>query len=391
MAVTAPAGFRRPGPGLLALPLFLLVVAAFLLPLLLVLLTAVRDPELATTLPHTAAELQRWDGAGLPPEAAFALVAEELGAADRTQTIGALIRRLNFESPGIRSLLTRTARSEARSREALTALDPRWADPATWRLLHRAAGPWTDLYLLRALDLARGPDGAVTGVPPDQELFRAVLARTFGIGLVVTGVTLLFAYPVAASLARLRGWPHRIGLALVLMPFWISVLVRTTAWFVLLQREGPLNALLVATGLVDAPMQLMFTWFAVVLATSHVLLPFAILPLLAAMQRVDPALPMAARGLGAAPWQAFLRVRLPLELPGLLAGGGLVFLIAVGFWVTPALVGGPGDQMVGSFIADYVNETLNWGMAAALAVLLLLGTAALLLATWWPLRRVGVP
>ena len=376
----------RPRAFLLTLPLLLLVGAAFLIPLCVALFTSVQDSEVSAALPRTAALLRAWDGAGLPDDAVFPVLAEELAAAERGQAIGALIRRLNFEQPGARSLLLRAARAGAQDRAGMAALDARWGQTATWRLLRRGTGPFTDLYLLRALDLARDDSGRIVDVAPDQALFRDVFGRTFGIGFLVTALTLVLAYPVAATLARATGTLGRVGLALVLMPFWISILVRATAWFILLQREGPINALLVATGLLERPAQLMFTRFAVVLAVVHVMLPFAILPLFAVMRRMDGGLLQAARGLGAAPWQVFLRVHLPLALPGVMAGGGIVFLIAVGFWVTPALVGGPGDQMVGAFIAAYVSETLNWGMAAALAVLLLLGTAASMLALWAPLR-----
>jgi putative spermidine/putrescine transport system permease protein len=341
------------------------VAAAFVGPLAVTLFTAAQDTEVQTALPRTAVLLRAWDGIGLPDDGVYPVLGEELAAAESNQAIGALIRRLNFETPGLRSLLLRTARAGRTGRGAMTALDARWADPAIWRLLRRATGPWTDLYLLRALDLTRADDGRIVAVESDQALFRAVLGRTFGIAALATALTLLLAYPV------------------------ISILVRATAWFILLQREGPINALLLALGLVQQPAQLMFTRFAVVLAIVHVTLPFAILPLFAVMRRMDRGLLQAARGLGAASWQVFLRVHLPLAMPGVLAAGGIVFLISVGFYVTPVLVGGPGDQMAGAFIESYINQTLNWGMAAALAVLLLLGTAGLLLLVWVPLRLVA--
>jgi putative spermidine/putrescine transport system permease protein len=365
------------------------VAAAFVGPLAVTLFTAAQDTEVQTALPRTAVLLRAWDGIGLPDDGVYPVLGEELAAAESNQAIGALIRRLNFETPGLRSLLLRTARAGRTGRGAMTALDARWADPAIWRLLRRATGPWTDLYLLRALDLTRADDGRIVAVESDQALFRAVLGRTFGIAALATALTLLLAYPVAATLARTKGAMGRVGVALVLMPFWISILVRATAWFILLQREGPINALLLALGLVQQPAQLMFTRFAVVLAIVHVTLPFAILPLFAVMRRMDRGLLQAARGLGAASWQVFLRVHLPLAMPGVLAAGGIVFLISVGFYVTPVLVGGPGDQMAGAFIESYINQTLNWGMAAALAVLLLLGTAGLLLLVWVPLRLVA--
>ena len=364
-------------PAALVLPLALLVGLAFAVPLLAMLLTAVRDPEMSAALPRTAAQLRAWDGQNLPGPEVFATAAAELRAADDAQSIGALTRRLNFEAPGTRALLTRAARSSADLRQ----LDPRWSDPATWRLLQRAAGPWTDAYLLRALDLRRDGDNRIVPVPDDQAVFVRLLRRTVGIGITATALCVVLAYPVAYVLTTLTGAKARLALALVLVPFWTSVLVRTTAWFILLQREGPINALLVGAGVLHAPAQLMFTRFAVLLSIVHILLPFAILPMYGVMRRLDPALMRAAGALGARPWQAFARVYLPLSMPGVAAGAALVFLLAVGYWVTPALVGGPTDQMVGNAIAAYTNETLNWGMAAALAsILVLLAGGTLLLA-----------
>ncbi|MFN6954091.1 MAG: ABC transporter permease [Acetobacteraceae bacterium] len=367
---------------LLLAPLLALLVLSFALPVGRMLWTAVADPELSDALPETAASLRAWDGAGLPPDAAFAHLARELGAALEERRIGLVAQRLNFEEPGMRALLLRAARAaeelRADPRGGLVALDARWGGTATWRLLKGAAGPVTALYLLRAVDLRLSPEGVVNA-PPDEAIFRTLFLRTLWISLTVTLICVVLAYPVAATLAAL---PERLagyGLLLVLVPFWTSVLVRTTAWFVLLQREGPLNAAAIALGLIEHPLQMIGTRFAVVLAMVHVLLPFAILPAYAVMKRLDPALAKAAASLGAGPVARFLRVHLPLSFPGVAAGGAMVFLLAVGYYITPALVGGPRDQMVASFVAFFISQTPNWGMAAALSVLLLAMTGATLL------------
>jgi putative spermidine/putrescine transport system permease protein len=369
---------------LLVLPLLLLLVLSFVLPVGRMLWTAVADSELADTLPDTAAILRGWNGEGLPPEEAFRHLARELGAALAERRLGLLAQRLNFEQPGMRALLLRTARAAEELREAprerLIALDPRWGEAETWRLLRSAAGPVTALYLLRAVDLRRDPAGGIAPVAEEEAIYRTLFLRTLGIAALVTAICVVLAYPVAATLAalppRLAAW----GLVLVLVPFWTSVLVRTTAWFVLLQREGPLNAAAIALGLIEHPLQMIGTRFAVVLAMVHVLLPFAILPAYAVMRRLDPSLAKAAASLGAGAWARFWRVHLPLSFPGVAAGGAMVFLLAVGYYITPALVGGPRDQMVASFIAFFINQTPNWGMAAALSLLLLAmtGAAALL-------------
>ncbi len=362
--------------GALVAPALILVVLALVVPLLVAFATAVRDPELREAMPVTAGLLREWDGRGLPPEPLFEAAARELRAAEGAQALGALSRRLNFERSGMRGMLLRTARAEmaAPYSMALPALDARWGEVATWTMLRRAALGVTPLYLLRAVDLDVAADGSVVAQPEEEAVFLRLFGRTMAIALQVTVVTLLVAYPAAYTMARLSpGWA-RLATVLVLVPFWVSILVRTTAWFILLQREGPVNAALLAMGVLDHPMQLIFTRFAVVLAMVHVLLPFAILPMVGVMKRIDPRLGRAAASLGATKWQHFRRVYFPLSLPGVGAGGLIVFMLAVGFYITPALVGGNSDQMVSAFIADYTTSTLNWGMAGALALLLLVLT-----------------
>lgn len=366
----------------LVAPLLLLILGAFLLPVGVTLATALRDPEVATTLPSTRIVLLGWDGRETPGEAAFAAIAQELGTALEERRMGDLASRLNFERTGMRSLLLRTARAaprlEAPFKPALIALDPRWGEPETWQLLARASGPMTSLYLLRAIDLTRTPGGAIRAVEPEQAVFRTLFLRTLWVSVIVTLACLVLGYPVAACIARLSPPWSSIALAMVLIPFWSSVMVRSTAWFALLSREGPINQALLALGLVDAPLQLVGTRLAVLVATIHVLLPVAILPMVSVMTRLDRAYLRAAASLGAGGWMTFRRVWLPLTMPGVLAGGAMVFLLAVGFYITPALVGGERDQLVAWFIAQFLNRDVNWGMAAALSVYLLAMTGGVL-------------
>jgi putative spermidine/putrescine transport system permease protein len=281
----------------------------------------------------------------------------------------------------MRALLLKTARAKpeltAPYREALVALDARWGETSTWRLLQRNADPLTPLYLLRALDFSIAPDGSVMPAPREESVFRALFARTFVVSFWVTVLCVVLGYPVAYTLSTLPQRWANAGMALVLVPFWTSILVRTTAWFILLQKEGPVNALLASLRIVDAPLTLIFTRFAVYVAMVHVLLPFVILPLYSVMKGIDPVYMRAAASLGAPEWKRFLRVYLPMTMPGVAAGALMVFMLSVGFYVTPALVGGPDDQLVSYFIAFFTNQTINWGMAAALALLLLAMTAVI--------------
>jgi putative spermidine/putrescine transport system permease protein len=256
-------------------------------------------------------------------------------------------------------------------------LDPRWGDRAFWAALKHAAGPRTSFYLLAALDRRLDVAGTIVRVPADRAIFVDIFIRTFWISLVVTSACFVLGYPTAYLLASLPPRISNLLLIFVLLPFWTPVLVRTTAWVVLLQREGILNNLLRWLRLTSEPLPLIYNRTGVYIAMIYVLLPFMVLPLYGVMRGISPTGMKAATSLGAPPLVAFLRVYLPQSLPGINAGCLLVFILAIGFYITPALVGGPNDQMISYFIAFYTNETLNWGMASALALLLL--TATLLL------------
>jgi ABC-type spermidine/putrescine transport system permease subunit I len=204
-------------------------------------------------------------------------------------------------------------------------------------------------------------------------VFLRVFWTTLRTSLVVTAGTLLLGYPVALAMVRLRRAAAGVVLIIVLLPFWTSVLVRSYAWMVLLGRKGLLNELLLATGLLDAPLKLLNTSLAVHIAMIHILLPYMILPIGSALRQIDQALPHAAAGLGATPWSVFVRIVVPLSMPGVAAGVLLVFVLSLGFYITPALVGGPRDFMLSMLIAQQV-DLLNWPYAACLSATLLAAT-----------------
>lgn len=210
------------------------------------------------------------------------------------------------------------------------------------------------------------------------EVYLRVLASTFGLAATVTLATVLLGWPVAWALVRSRGSWRMLLVALVLLPFWTSLLVRTYAWMVMLGRYGLVNQALMALGLTDQPLRLLHTGFATHVGMIHILLPFLVLPLSSVMERLDPSILKAARSLGAGPFTAFVRVWVPLTLPGVLAGALLVFILALGFYVTPALLGGPKDLTVSMLVTQQVTELLAWGFASALAVTLLAATLAVL-------------
>ena len=200
--------------------------------------------------------------------------------------------------------------------------------------------------LLRSVDSTALVAGQLPPAYRHDQVFLQVFWITLRTALIVTVGTLLLGYPVALALARLRRGVATLVLVVVLLPFWTSVLVRSYAWMVLLGRHGLINEALAAAGLIDAPLELLNTSFAVYIAMIHILLPYMILPIASVLRQIDPALPRAAAGLGATPWRVFRQVVLPLSMPGVAAGVLLVFVLSLGFYITPMLVGGPRDMTV---------------------------------------------
>lgn len=367
---------------LLIAPLLALVLAGLAIPLLGLMWRAVENDETPAALPQTARVLRDWDGMAVPGPEAFAALYADIRQASAESRLGGVARRMNYERTGMRQLLLATARLSVTDggevRTAMINARPEWGDLGLWRFIARQLHPVTPLFLLNAIDLTLDADGNVAPAPADEALFRGVFLRTAMIAVIVTGISLIAAYPVAYMLATAGPKMVAIGMACVLIPFWTALLVRTTAWFVLLQNEGPLNATLIWLGLTDQPVQMIFTRFAVIVAMVHVTLPFVILPIYAVMKRIDPRFLRAASSLGAPPWTQFRRVYLPMTLPGVRAAAVTSFVTCLGFYITPALVGGSQDQLIGYFIAFFTNRTINFPMAAALGVLLLLGMGVLL-------------
>ena len=369
----------------LVLPLFLFLLFTFVIPIAGMIWRSVDDWEVPQVLPHTVAALSDWNGKDLPSETAFAALAGDLQAARAAGTVAVAAKRLNYVVNGSRTVLTSTARNlktapePGAAKATLIGLNPAWGERATWAAIKSASGPVTDYYLLGAVDLTRDVNGAIVATPEDQAIYRDVFARTFTIGFGVTALCLVLGFPVAYLLANLPTAQSNMLMIFVLLPFWTSLLVRTCAWIVILQGEGIVNGSLQWLGVIDEPLRLIYNRFGVYMAMTHVLLPFMILPLYSVMRSISPAYMRAAASLGAPPATAFLRIYLPQTIPGIGAGCLLVFILAIGYYITPALVGGAGDQMISAFIAFYTTETVNWGLASALGAVLLLSTLVLAL------------
>ena len=369
----------------LTLPLLIFLLLTFLIPIATLLKRAVENPEVANALPRTVAALQGWKREGVPEADAFAAVTKDLAGLPDSSDAGALARRLNSDTPGARSLVMNTfkalplegATTPADIKAKLLALDDRWGDTAYWRAIAKNGARWTPDYLLTSVDLRRDAQGSVERVDPEQRVFGRILLRTFEISAVVTLFALLLGYPLAYWLSTLSARQANVSMILVLVPFWTSILVRVAAWIVLLQSEGLVNHALMDLHLISSPLALLFNRTGVVIAMTHILLPFMILPLYSVMKSVPPTYLRAAVSLGSSPLAAFFRVYVPQTYPGIGAGALLVFILSIGYYVTPALLGGADDQMLSYYIAQYTNVTVNWGMACALGALLLTATLVL--------------
>jgi len=367
----------------LAAPTIGFIVVFFALPLALFLFRSVDNPEVHDTLPRTLAALAHWDRRTLPDEAAFAALLADLKTAQGKPELSMLARRLNYVVPGFRSIIIRTARLSGEAtpayRDFLIAREPAWRDVAHWGAIANESSRLTDFYLLGALDLRRTAEGRIARVDPQNAVFLDLFARTFWISLTVTLFCLAIGFPVAVVIAQAKPDTANLLLILVLLPFWSSLLVRATAWIILLQDEGLVNQALIWLGVIERPVKLIFNRIGLIISMTHVLLPFMILPLYSVLKGIPRDHMRAAASLGAPPVVAFRRVYLPQALPGVVAGSALVFVISLGYYVAPALVGGPGDQMIGYFVAYFTSSTANWGMASALGSLLLVIVALMYL------------
>ena len=388
----------------LVLPLLLFVVVTFIFPIGQMLMRSISDPrfiehvDLGTgDVTPIMVELRAWfrdnpDGVE-PDEAAYAALVRDLVHLREIRAQGNVGTRINYIHPGSRSLFTgaarRAARLEAPFREALLELDEDWADPALWQAMRGASARYTPDFYLAAIDRERTPDGSIKRVDDTRAIYLLLFERTLILSLLITGTTLILGFPVAFLLATLPLRYSNILMIFVLLPFWTSLLVRTTSWIVLLQSQGVVNDFAVTLGLIsdENRLQMIYNQTGTIIAMTHILLPFMILPLYSVMRPIDPSYMRAARSLGASSWRAFRSIYLPLTIPGIAAGALLVFILSVGYYITPALVGGSSGQLISNLIAFHMQSSLNWSLAAALAGLLLGG---ILILYWLYDRLVGI-
>jgi putative spermidine/putrescine transport system permease protein len=364
---------------LLLAPLLAFMLVFFVVPLVTMMSSAVSDPVATNALPQTARALAGWDRSTVPTAAQQAALVADIRALTNDEQFGDLVRRLNSAQSGFRSLLGKTRRAiDGASDLQLGTIDPRWSDLSYWRTIGDAvASRWTDTNLLAAVDLERNAAGAVVAMPEGASANRLILIRTFVTSAIVTLACVAIGLPFAMVAASVQGWRRQALLGAVLLPLWTSLLVRTAAWYIVLQDNGLINATLKGLGIIPGPIPLMFNRLGVVIAMTHVLLPFMVLPIFSVLIAIPKNLMPAAASLGAHPLRAFFHVLLPLSMRGVVSGALLVFMAALGYYITPALIGGANDQMISSVIAYYATAAANWGMAGALGLVLLAMTVLL--------------
>ncbi|MDP3196992.1 ABC transporter permease [Tabrizicola sp.] len=378
---------------LLVLPLLAFVLLTFLIPIGYMLKRSFEHDGFAASAPA----LVQWFAANPdydpanPPEEAYAALVQDLARMQDEKTTGTSGTRINYSVAGTISLFKAGARAAADLqppfKEALLAVDKNWARPALWRGMESASHVYTPEFYLVASDRKLTDDGWARGGDKER-IYLYLFFKTFLISGIITVLCLLLAFPVAHLLATLPMAKSSLLMILVLLPFWTSLLVRTTSWIVLLQEQGVVNSLLVSAGLIgnDGRLQMMYNMTGTIVAMTHVLLPFMILPLYSVMRVIPPSYARAARSLGATSWTTFRRIYLPQTLPGIAAGSLLVFILAVGYYITPALVGGADGQLISNLIAFHMTKS-NWSLAAAIAGMLLV---SILLLYWLYDRLVGI-
>ncbi len=380
---------------LLIAPLLLFIVISFLAPIADMLFRSVENSIVPETLPRTVVALEDWDRTTgeLPGEEVFAAMHADLVEAAAEKNHTRVASRLNYETPGIASLFRKSGRKvkrmeEGNYKEQFLEMDEDWGDIEVWKTIQTFSGEYTSGYFLASVDAKLTADG-IEMLPEDERIYLFLMWRTLVMSFVITLCCILLGYPIAFLLSNLPLRTSNMLMILVLLPFWTSLLVRTSSWIVLLQQQGVINDTLVALGIIDnlSRPELMHNQTGTIIAMTHILLPFMILPLYSVMKTISPSYVRAAKSLGANDWTAFWKVYFPNTVPGIGAGAVLVFILAIGYYITPELVGGTSGIFISNRIAYHISSSLNWGLAAALGVFML---AVILVFYWLYDKIVGI-
>ena len=378
---------------LVAFPV-LFIVMLFVWPIYALFQKSIDDSFVNDVLPRTMAIYEQWDGESLPGEVHFEAIFLDLTTAEKLQ-IGKVSTRMNYAKSGWKSLIKKSNRKFKKFdtgqpiKPQMIKADKRWGDIEFWQSLGIMKDRRTAGYYWNAIDRTYDSKKNVIMQPENRQVYVMFWKRTLLVSAIVTIACLVLAYPVAYLLATLPLRISNLLMICVLMPFWTSLLVRIVAWMIMLQQQGVLNDSLVGLGVIsdENRLPLMYNFNGTLIVMTQVLLPFMILPLYSVMRGIPPTYMKAAQNLGATPTWAFLRVYMPQTVPGVGAGVILVFIVAVGYFITPELVGGKDGQMIGNQIAYHLRKSLNWGLASAMGVILLV---AILILYWVYDKIVGI-
>ncbi len=378
---------------LLVLPLALFITITFVIPIISMLMRSVDDKQINTVFPKTFELYKQWDQKELPSEEIYASLFNEIMTADKRQ-VGKASTRMNYSKSGWKSLIKKSKRKfkkikEGPYKEQMIAIDKKWADMEYWKALSQMVEPITFGYYLNAVDLKYDSNKKIVRQPEKRRIYNYTWYKTIKISVLVTLFCLILGYPIAHLLATLPLKLSNLLMIFVLLPFWTSLLVRTVSWIVILMQNGIFNNILVWAGIVsdDNRIQLIYNETGTLIAMTQILLPFMVLPLYSVMKTIPPSYMRAALNLGAQPMHAFYRVYMPQTVPGISAGGLLVFVLAIGYFITPELVGGSDGQLIGHWIAYHLKSSLNWGLCSALGTILLV---AMLVLYWVYNKIVGI-
>ncbi|MBI28393.1 MAG: Putrescine transport system permease protein PotH [Alphaproteobacteria bacterium MarineAlpha5_Bin11] len=383
---------------LLVFPLLLFIVVTFVVPIADMLFRSVDDSHINTVFPNTFEEYAKWDREDLPPEAVYKSLFLELATGEGIQ-VGKALTRMNYSKSGWKSLIKKTRRQVKKIyksgeepssyKQTMIEINKGWADPTFWIAMAQMLNETTLIYYWNAIDRTYDIDQKVIMQNEERRMYVKTWWRTFKVSIYVTFFCLVLGFPVAHLLANLPLRYSNLLMIFVLLPFWTSLLVRTTAWIVMLQQKGVINGVLVWLGILgdDQRIQMVYNMTGTIIAMTQILLPFMILPLYSVMKVIPKSHMRAAQNLGAKPATAFFKVYLPQTVPGMSAGGLLVFVLAIGYFITPELVGGKDGQLIGHWIAYHLKTTLNWGLCSALGSILL---AVMLVLYWLYNKIVGI-
>ena len=382
---------------LLVCPLLLFLIITYIFPIGEMFTRSIDDKMITNMLPNTFKSMENWDGKEMPEEEVFKSFYSDFKILVEQKEHGKLAQRLNKEKNGFNTIIKKLYRQVQRNKiietesfkEQITSIHKRFRDVEYWRAIKRTAPPYTVAKYLKGMDLYLNEEGNITQVSEDRRIHRILWLRTLEIAFFVTVFCFLMGYPIAHLLATLPMKYSNLLMICVLLPFWTSLLVRTASWMILLQQQGIVNDFFVMIGLVadDNRPEMMYNKVGTYVAMTQILLPFMVLPLYSVMKTISPSLMRAGKSLGGTPFIAFWRIYFPLTIPGIGAGCLLVFILAIGYYITPALVGGASGTLISNQIAYHMKTTLDWSFASAMGLMLLTGV---LVVYWIYNKLVGV-